>query len=772
MGGLRTRGRLTAFSALTAVAAITMFPGAALADDQPAQPPAADTAIPDPATPDPNVAAEQVNDATEGQEPDAGAFQDNEMVVTARRRNETLQDVPAAVTAVGGESLEALAVTDLRTLSGRIPNLRVEQGTTSSSASQIFLRGIGIDNTGFNTDPNVGVYIDDVFVGRLIGSMVSAVDLDRIEVLRGPQGTLYGRNSTAGAIKYITRRPDLNDLSARVIATVGNYDRRTIRGTVNVPLIPGELAVMLNAQTHKEDGYIRLIDGNNVDTGLRANARDVFDARASLLWQPSEDFSIYLTADLTRNRSGLQALTPTNCAALGTRPGILANGQPGQISAGQFERCPLFYNDEFASYFGPFQYDDPRFDSQGVSASISYDLGFATFRSITGYRGFNDVFSSVLFGKPPPNTQVNLRNELDQTQFQQELQLTSNGDGLFNYIVGLFYYNEDIRSIYQTQQGTLATIPYINDDTQQAKAYAIYGEFYIRPMQGLEITLGGRMSWDEKDVLRIRYPSPTSTTPTFTYQDSISEDHFTPRLGISYDTGPVLFYATYSEGYRAPGYANANPATLAAAQFEFPIETESSYEAGVRSQLFDRMLTLNASAFSADYNNLAATLTIDGVTSVVTANARIQGVEVEANLRPMQGLNIFGNLSLLHDEYTQPPAGQPYAERLKHAPRTSWLLGADYQTSIGSIPGTFFIGGDVNYTSSAFRNVANTIDQQSDAYTLVTGRIGYRAENDRWSLTIGGTNLTDETYYLLGTQNQARSYQPGRRVFATLEMNF
>jgi iron complex outermembrane receptor protein len=762
MGAPRIRGRYAALTALTTIAATLAFPAPALALGGTDQPPPADT----------EAAAQQANAAANASQPAAPATSEDNIVVTARRRNETLQDVPGAVTAIGGDSLDALAVTDLRSLSGRIPNFSVEQGTTSSSASQIFLRGIGIDNTGFNTDPNVGVYIDDIFVGRLIGSMVSAVDLERIEVLRGPQGTLYGRNSTAGAVKYVTRRPDLNDTYGRLVATIGNFDRRTLRGTLNVPLIPGELAVMLNAQTHNEDGYITLYDAAGKDTGLNGNGRDVIDARVSLLWQPNADLSVYLTGDWSRNRSGLQSLTPTNCAALGTRPGTLANGTLGQISAGQFERCPLFYNDPYASFIGPFPFDDPRFDSRGVSASISYDLGFGTLRSITGARGFEDVFASPLFAKPPPNTQVNLRNALDQSQFQQELQLSSSGDGWLGYIFGLFYFHENIRSIYQSQVGTAATIPTINDDRQITNAYAGYGEVYVRPLPGLEITVGGRMSWDRKSVDRLLFPSPTATTPTITYSDTIRQSHFTPRLGVSYDTGPLLFYATYSEGYRAPGWANANPGNLLGMQLEFGIETETSYEAGVRTQWFNRMLTVNASAFSAEYNDLGATLTVSGQTVVVTSDARIRGFELEWSARPVRGLNVFGNLALLHDEYITPPQGQPYATRLKHAPRATWLIGADYQTPIGNIPGTFFIGADVNHTSSAFRNVANTIDNRSNPYTLVSGRVGYRSEDERWSLTLGGTNLANEVYWLLGTQNQARSYQPPRRVFLTADVRF
>jgi iron complex outermembrane receptor protein len=769
MGGARIHCRNGAFTALGAIAIAISYPASAAVQPSAGSAQPADSTSTQPNQVDPTTAIAQNASPPAAATPAAG---DPDIVVTARRRDETLQDVPAAVTTFSGQNLDTRAITDIRALSGFVPNVHVEQATTSSSSSQIFLRGIGIDSTGFNTDPNVGVYIDDIFIGRLIGSMASAVDLERIEVLRGPQGTLYGRNSTAGAVKYVTRRPDLNDNSGRLMVTVGNFDRRTIRGSVNLALVPGQLGLLLSAQTHSEDGYIRLNDASGNDTGHRGNARNVQDYRAALRWAPTNGLTVDITGDYTHNRSGTQSLTPTNCAALGTRTGITATGAIGQISAGQFERCPLFYNDPYASFIGPFPYNEPRYDSAGISGTARYDFGWGVFKSVTGYRGFTDVFASALFAKPPPATQVNFRNELRQRQFQQEFQLASSGHGMFGYIAGVFYYHENIRSLYQSQVGTLATVPTLNNDLQITNAYAAYGELYFRPLQGLEFTLGGRMSWDDKSVNRLLFPNPTTTTPSLTYQATISQSHFTPKLGVSYDTGPLMVYATYSEGYRAPGWANANPSNLVGMRLEFEIEREKSYEAGFRSQLFNNMLTFNASAFSATYNNLGATLTANGQTVVVTADARIRGLEIESQFHPVRGLNIYGNVALLHDEYINPPAGQPYARRLKHAPRTNWLLGADYQSAISNIPGNFFVGGDVNYTSSAFRNVANTIDNQSDAYTLVSARVGYRSEGDRWSLTLGGTNLTDKVYYLLGTQNQARSYQPGRRVTLTGEFRF
>ncbi|AMK19990.1 MULTISPECIES: TonB-dependent receptor [Sphingobium] len=709
-----------------------------------------------------------------------GSPVDDAIVVTARKREETIQNVPTTVTAVGSESLETRAVTDLRALSGYVPNVTVEQATTSSSGSQIFLRGIGIDNTGFNTDPTVGVYLDDIFIGRLVGSMVGALDMERIEVLRGPQGTLYGRNATAGAVKYVTVKPNLDDSSAKFSATVGSRDRVTLRGSANIVLVPDKLALLASAQWHKQEGYITLYDAAGADTGLRSNARDVQDYRLALRYQASDAMTIDITGDYSHNRSGLQSLTPTNCAALGTRPGTVYDAAtdsfgPGQVNAGQLERCPLFYNDPYASYIGPFNYNDPKFDSAGISGTIAYDLDWATLKSVTGYRGFRDIFVSALYAKPLPSLNVNLVNRLKQRQFQQEFQLSSNGRSFIDYTVGLFYYNEKVDSDYRTQIGAGAgplPLPRLNLDSQKTNSYAVYGEIYIHPMERLELTLGGRMSWDNKDVDRQLFPTTASTTPSLTYKGSIKTDVFTPKIGISYQLEDALLYATYSQGYRSAGWANTTATSLANLMLEFGTEDEKSYEAGIKSQFFDRRLTLNLAAFQAEYNNLQATLTANGQTIVVTSDARIQGLELEASVRPLPGLNIFGNLALMKDKYLKQPPGLFYARRLKHLARESFLLGFNYDQGVPQIKGNIFLGADVRYQGKAFRNVANTIDQKSGAYTLVNAHIGYRSEDERYTVTLGGTNITNKTYYLLGTENQTRSYQPPREWYLTLATQF
>ncbi|HUD91293.1 TonB-dependent receptor, partial [Sphingobium sp.] len=430
--------------------------------------------------------------------PQAGAQAQEEgaIVVTARRREETLMDVPIAIATVDAKSLETRAVNDLRALDGFVPNVNIQAATTSASSAQIFLRGVGIDDVGFGTDPNVGVYLDDVFIGRLVGSLAGALDLERIEVLRGPQGTLYGRNSTGGAVKFVTRKPDLHDNSAKISATLGTDDRRDFKANANIVLARDKAGLILAVQTRDQDGYIKLVDATGKDTGDRANGVSAQDYRAVLRLAPIDDLTIDIAADYTRNRSGIQAVTPTNCAALGTRPGLVTNpatGEyvPGNVSAGQFERCPLYYDDPFTAFRGPFPENDPRFDGAGIASTINWETGLGTVKWVSSYRGFRDVFASSLWGKPPPVTQVNLRAHLKQRQIQQEVQLSSASGGLIDYTVGLFYFREKVHSLYQSQIGTLSTVPRLNDDTQISNSYAAFGEFYIRPIDALEITLGG-----------------------------------------------------------------------------------------------------------------------------------------------------------------------------------------------------------------------------------------------------------------------------------------
>jgi len=361
-----------------------------------------------------------------------------DIVVTARRREESLQSVPTAITALSSKALESRSITDVRQLSGFSPNVNIQSAVGSASGAQIFLRGVGLDATGFTSDPNVGIYLDDIFIGRLVGSLVGALDLERIEILRGPQGTLYGRNSTAGAVKYVTRKPDLDENSGKLSATLGSQARRTFRGGANLVIKPGVLALRLEAQTRDEDGYVKLFDAAGKDTGMRANATHAQDYRAALRYRPDPNLTIDLTGDYSVNHPGLQVLTAVNCNILPRVAGLGADGKPALISAGQFQSCPYYYGAPNTAFVGIYPPNDPLLRSGGGSATVSYDLGFATLKYVGGYRGFHDIQARALNAAPPPEQTNNQRQDLQQRQWQQELQLSGNAADWLGFTVGLF----------------------------------------------------------------------------------------------------------------------------------------------------------------------------------------------------------------------------------------------------------------------------------------------------------------------------------------------
>lgn len=671
------------------------------------------------------------------------------IVITARRREETIRDVPASVSLVGGESLENRALTDLRALEGTIPNVSFQAATTSATSAQIYVRGVGIDPPLYTVDGSIGIYMNDVFIGRPSGSLTGgALDLDRVEVLRGPQGTLYGRNAVAGAIRFITRAPELGVVERNLSVTVGSEDRRDIRGVFNAPL--GEnAAIRVAAQTRDASGYYNLVDEDGVLTGDTANGTRAQDARISLHWRPSAQTTVDIVADYSRDRSGPQVITPLDCASFGLNP--------------QFDRCPFFYGDPYTGHYS-FPHDANRFDGGGVAGTVEWELSDAfSLKSVTSYRGFNEVFTTTLSGRPSPRTDIS--QDLDQSQFTQEFQLSSNLDGPINFIGGLYFFREDIDAVSLLET---AAVSIENRDDQTTTSTALFGEVYYRPIEDLEITVGARYTWEERENDRQLIFGAGSL-----HSAKISEEIFTPKLGISYDTGPALLYATYSQGFRPGGWSTATPTSPSSQAAIFELEEMTAYEIGLRSELLDNRLALNLAAFRNEYNNLQATRTNElGETIVVSSDAQIDGFEAEFSYRATDQLRIFGNLGLMSNKYLTPPPGLPFAVNLKHAPDAMGMLGFNYDWELDQAPGSFFVGGEWAHVGSSFRNVANSETLHSKPYDLVSARIGYRSQDDRWSLTFGGTNLLDETYFMIGAEQPSAGYSAPRRFHLTLDVSF
>lgn len=695
---------------------------------------AAQTAEASPTSPPPSTAPEASEPTVIG-----------EIFVTARKREETLQNVPTPVSAFSEETLSRRDVTDLKGLDGVVPNMVSVAALGSTNASAVFLRGVGNDDPGFTNESPIGVYLDDIYAGRQVGALVDIADIQRIEVLRGPQGTLYGRNATGGAVKYVTIKPNLSEYSFGGEATLGNFERRDLKLHANIPLVEDTLGLRLSGTVRRQEGWIDLVDANGVETGDKANGVDTYGARAALRWRPQDNLTVDLAIDGAVNASGVQAPIPVNC-----KPPALAFT----------ERCPLLYG-ERKSYFG--LKDDIRFESWGLSGVVEWDLDRHAFRSISAYRTFEDRYVTNLGANPARS--LNILQDMDQKQFQQEFQLSSNYEGRFNWIGGLFYLKEEIDSDAQF-------IIFRNDDQQTSTSYAIYGEAYYDLTDRLELTLGGRYSWEEKDIDRAFYSNFANTSPTNVYSGDFSSDRFTPKVGLSYQFDRVLVFATYAQGVRPGGWAAPRPSSPAQQVTKLTDEVETSYEVGFKSSMFDRKVRFNVTAFLAEYENLQFTTLINGGFQVVPSDAEYKGVEIDAAWNPLPGLSFDATLGLMDAKYTKLPTLIPTAREPKHVPDITLSVSGQYDFALGFAPGEGFIGAGVTHVGEAYRTLANEYDTLTPAYTVIDARIGYRSPDDRWTVSLGGKNLADNSYYMAGTGTYTRYYGTPRQIYLSLKMNY
>jgi len=459
-------------------------------------------------------------------------------ITTARRRGESIQEVPASVTAISAASLERQQVQDLESLNLAVPNVTIVRNTGTNVGAQICIRGVGNDDSAFNIEPPVGICLDDVYIGRQVGAMLDLLDFERVEFLRGPQGTLYGRNSSAGAIKYVSRRPDLVNAGGSGAVTLGQRGRQGLNLSGNLPLVRESLALDFDLAVRKEDGWMKVVNATGADTGQRANALDSRAARLSGLWALDTRTDVLFSLDGSSNTSGPQVLASTNCSGL-----IGAGVAPTAPNSGFNVVCPFRFDARSSGQGAP---DINKFRGQGGNTTVTRDLAGMEFKSVTAYRSFKDDLSLDLSGNPA--APFLLVQFLKQKQFSQEFQLSSRSKGPLNWIVGAFYFDETI-----DQNALFSGVR--NIDTQKAKSYALFGEACWRFADAWTLTVGLRGSKDEKDIDRKFFPSAIATTPTATLamgQSPYSENKTTPKLDIDFKASrDVLFYASYGEGYRA-----------------------------------------------------------------------------------------------------------------------------------------------------------------------------------------------------------------------------
>ena len=722
--------------------------------------------------------------------------QGNTIVVSARRREESLQDIPVAVSAFSAETLEARQIAQTSDLERITPSLQFKpagQLSGNSSASVVFIRGIGQLDPTAAVDPGVGVYIDEVYVGRSVGGTIEFGDIASVEVLRGPQGTLFGRNTIGGAILVRTREPELGEFGARGRVRVGSDDLIEGFAAINVPL-GDTAAARVSGGFRQRDGYvIRAFDG------LDLGNEDVYTLNGAFLWEATPDFEIQLRADYTnRDENGapfvfaginenapVPAIVSVAAGCPGATmpfPGTPAPGAPfvpnidDPRCANDFQALGNFTNGGTADVIS-------TSEVWGVSGTaelaLSDDL---LLKSITAYRstesrGIRDADNTPFL---IITTDVGAESE----QFSQELQLQYSGTSV-DAIIGGYYFDEDtleratVPLSFPPSPPVIASIlaggPGSRDlqfSTLETRSWAVFGEVDVNITDALSVSGGLRYTEDRKSYTGIVFnlfpgdlpdPSPLPTAaipdggPLFIYPtlNRDTYDALTGSASISYEFSPSLTgYLSYARSFKSGGFNtryNAPPAGNVPVSFDE--ESVDSYEVGLKGDWGD--VRVNLAAFQADYADIQLIFRQGVVPLLFNAGeARIRGVEGEAFFNPFRsGLTIDAGFSFLHDEILSitpvPGATATVApgDELPLTPEFTMNIGVGYEFDLGGVVVTPRFDG--SYSSSVTFITGSVPEIEEDGYFV--GNLSLNVElNDQFAIQGGITNLFDSEYLIQG----------------------
>jgi len=697
------------------------------------------------------------------------------IVVSARRREETLQETPISLTTFDAEALTDRGISNLSGIGDFTPNLIFDQGsgnTGGSTSSQIYIRGIGQADFLFTTEPGVGIYVDGVYLPRSIGSIMDLIDLERVEILRGPQGTLFGKNSVGGAINIVTRRPQ-TEFGGRVSATYGSFDRVDVGGSVNLPIVTDTLLASVAFSSQDRDGYVR-----RVNDGTRLGSINSTGLRGQLLWEPTPNFEVLFSADYTRKREESIANTLIGIDQSGSLIGLynaLVAPTLGTVYDDRFISA-----DPFVSFGTGFNQSD--LDLWGMSSTATLELGAVTIKSITAYREQDAIFGADSDHSPLRFFEQSVLDQ--QEQFSQEFQISGTAiDDRLDWIVGAMYFHESGLDEYRVVFApglfeALEAFPpgiiqglggagnpihpaldfdglissRINNDS-----YSAYGHFSFDITDQLSISGGLRYTSDEKDF-DSRFDRLSAGVTTHDVETGDSWNAWTPRIGVEYDwSDDLMTYASASRGFKSGGF-NGRPTNQFVAETPFAPEFVWTYELGFHSMFADRRVILNGAAFYSDYSNLQLlSITSDAQGGIVAlienaGKARIMGFELELTAMPVPGLRFDAALGYIDAEYTELDPGVntiTLDDDLVKTPEWSLSFGAEYTADL-SDDWQLTVRGDYAYRSTVQHVPDNNPLLEQSGYGTVNARIAFGPTDESWELAVFGTNITDELYITNG----------------------
>jgi len=794
----------------------------------------------------------------------AQAQQIETVIVTAEKRSENVQNVPIAITAFSGAAIQEKGIGDLHGLSNLTPNVNLDSGAPFSGDSSVLsasIRGIGQDDFAFNLDPGVGVYVDGVYMARTIGANVDLLDVERIEVLKGPQGTLFGRNTIGGAISIVTRDPgDKFMVEAQI--TGGSFNRRDVAMTADIP-ISDNVRTSITFQSVERDGYQRVVPYNNThnytfdpispdvatpfEFNNRLGGQNHQSLRGKLVWDINSNFTATVTADWTHqdqssipntvlqtwpntpDAAGAIAGLYTACvagASIGQLcnqprangwppgPGLPAlNSEPTLVPISpQTTQAQLATGSIDTTYANGINY--AKYDSEGAAITLAYNLGNdMTLKSITGYRHITWNIGEDLDGSADHGDLLEVSDKQQQQQFTEELQLVGTAfDQRLSYVAGLYYFYEDgFVNDWVPFDGGLLAVQDSDLNLLRTSSEAIYGHLDYKLTDQIGLTLGGRYSIENKhfvggqqDLNGLSYKAsgcypPTASSaliggpafltcqqllgfpdPNAPYKyfpaggDKQEFDEFTPTAGIQYHVNDdVMVYASWSKGFKSGGWTTRlsspiNDPSLA----RFLPEKAQTYEAGVKAEWFDSTLQTNAALFYTDYQNIQLNEQV-GASPVLKnlGDANILGGELEAEAILGHGFSAHAAVGYIDAYYyhldpsVHPAAPDPFSDitlnsKLPKTPMWKININPEWDHDLGNGM-ALQVQLSYTHTSSMYNDSLNTPLLKRPSLDLIDASVRLSIDDDKYSIAVGGTNLTDKRYITVGSVNYAAGFVDG-----------
>lgn len=675
-----------------------------------------------------------------------------QMVVTAQKRSENLREVPLAISAFSGEDLTRFGIQNTQSLQTAVPGLVFNN---TGSSAQPYLRGVGTRFAFAGLEPSVATYLDDRYLARAQATMFQLADIERIEVLRGPQGTLYGRNATGGAIRVLTRGVEEN-FSGKFIGTLGDYNLRAISGTVNLPL-SRTFGTRLTALVRKRDGYAENLDPDGVS---QLDDRDVAVLRGKFRWDISERVSSLLTLQYSDQEDNfgndLIDLSPT-----GLNLGIAAGGISGNSRGKVATAIGSEISDEQMSLDLRFDINLPGFD----------------FVSITGYHDFEQDSNTDADGTSSAAIDA-VHVPQEARAFSQEFQLLSATEGPWDWLAGVYFFDETADFEVVLDRGG-ASLESQGDQRAQTTALALFGQASLELNPSWSVTLGARWSYEEKKA-RVRESSIAGTTlapAPFADEDDWSE--LTPKLTLVRRIAPGMLYLTYARGFKSGGY---NYAASVNGGLTLDPEILDMFELGWKTSHANGRVQFSGSLFYYDYKDLQVTRAVAGSGVNITENAadaEALGLDLELAWLPTDWMTFTAGLSLLDSQYTDFDAsatvfnaaltGDPNVpgmstvafdasgEDLLRAPDASMFLSMVAEIPLGSIraPVTVTYSYKDDYLFD-FVADPSTKRLSQNSYGLLSARATVTTPNEALSFSVWGNNLTNvEDYFVDIVANSA-----------------